>query len=513
MSLLLWASASTQGYYIPPVSGSLLSWAPVAALNQVTSAVFADFDGDNYADLASTTPANPNVFWLSRGQAASAFATPASVSLGACQAQSIVRLANPLLNGTSFAVSCGTSGRTRFVLNPNLVTGVPQNTSSSLAIATSNNVFSMLVAADINGDGRKDVRSLEPNALGYQMPAVSLALTNGSASRALGSFVGTASGNLSEAWAYSSQAQLADINGDDKLDAVVLNANTKFVSVYPGMGDGTFASAATSIFVQGAVAIKVGDVLRNGWPDVLVRTQASIFVLTNAKGTLATSLNQLIADARFTTQMTLRDVNHDGYLDLTTLRSDNTIGIFVWQPQSNAFGTVVTTALAQTANVANFISGDIFHSGDDALVTSGMPIYILTRDGQNFGYNIQQLTSLSGASGLALADLNHDGDLDLIYISQINQTLCVMAGEPNGNFAQASASSCQSLPMPPSASGAPHLVHHRYRPKWLFGRRACLVVGQFGCGRFRQARYELAAATAVCSRQQHRRLGCRRRQQ
>src|SRR6202044_1154928 len=68
----------------------------------------------------------------------------------------------------------------------------------------------------------------------------------------------------------------ADVNGDGKLDAVVLAPSANQVLVYPGLGNGTFGpTQAFPTGGQGPVDLALGQFIGDSAPDLAILNQTS----------------------------------------------------------------------------------------------------------------------------------------------------------------------------------------------------------------------------------------------
>jgi len=123
--------------------------------------------------------------------------------------------------------------------------------------------FSVSVA-DLNDDGRLDL--VVPDFVDAK---VRVFLGNGD-----GSFRAQASLTVGERPLPSdvrpSSVEVADVNGDGRLDLVVANFEEGSVSVLPGNGDGSFAEQKTYPVGRGPYSVAVADVNGDGRPDLVV---------------------------------------------------------------------------------------------------------------------------------------------------------------------------------------------------------------------------------------------------
>jgi len=238
------------------------------------------------------------------------------------------------------------------------------------------------LVADVNGDGKADI-------VGFGYSAVRVALGNGdgtfqAASVALAD-MGTALGWTSQ---DATPRQLADVNGDGKLDIVGFGGGAVFTAL--GNGDGTFQASHIALADMGAA---LGWTSQSGFPRLLADVNgdgradivgfgyngASV-ALANADGTFNAAI---LAVAEFgsaqgwtsqdSTLRYLADINHDDHLDIVGFGPD---------------GTMIAYGL-----------------GDGSFTEAG-------HDLANFG-NAQGWTS-DNTYLHALADLNGDGLTDIV---------------------------------------------------------------------------------------------------
>lgn len=115
-----------------------------------------------------------------------------------------------------------------------------------------------MVAADVNGDGKLDL--VYTNASNSSPTGLCVMLGNGDGTFTPGSCVGTGT---------EASIQLADFNGDGKLDVVASQA-----AVYLGNGDGTFQNLIPLPFTAGSdgAALAVGDFNNDGELDLAFPT-------------------------------------------------------------------------------------------------------------------------------------------------------------------------------------------------------------------------------------------------
>jgi hypothetical protein len=75
---------------------------------------------------------------------------------------------------------------------------------------------------------------------------------------------------------------IGDLNADGRPDLAVANANSNYVSILLGNGNGTFASAVNSLAGNNPFSLAIGDLNADGRPDLAVATSSNGSILLNA---------------------------------------------------------------------------------------------------------------------------------------------------------------------------------------------------------------------------------------
>jgi hypothetical protein len=296
-----------------------------------------------------------------------------------------------------------------------IFTGVGDGTFTGTRQALGTPLGAVGAFADLNGDGRPELISVEQGV-------------SGSLSTTLDVFSETATGQFvrvdSETIQNNVQSlNVADYNHDGKLD-VALGAISQ-LSVMLGRGDGSLVAPQTlPAPTQAQVVIPV-DVNNDGHPDLVIGGTGGVSVdLNQGDGSVQVptpiSIGGAVASA-----IQLGDVNGDGIPDLLTGTSTGAYlslglggGLF-GAPTLLAPGDISTLALGDIngdgqLDVAVGIPGNGLTSG-----VSGVSIYINDGTGNfTFRETVGATTGLSsgdGPAGLLLKDLNGDGKADLLY--------------------------------------------------------------------------------------------------
>lgn len=260
-----------------------------------------------------------------------------------------------------------------------------------------------VVQGDFNGDGKLDLVNASRGD-----GTLNVLLGNGDGT--FGRRADIATGSAAR-WVGST-----DFNADGRLDLVVLTEGSvggaqtvdPNLALLYGRGDGSFAPAVTYGIDSGTLPSVMGDVNRDGSPDLIVPERTTFGLFRTVGGQLAALLgkrdgkfehgpansNMLLAEC-----YALGDFDRDGNLDLVT---------------TSSYGSRSVYPAVEAVSVGSFVVA--FGQGSGRFGTStDLPI-----DGT--------------ASGLALLDLNGDQTLDLVTVDVENSAIVTSLGDKRGGF-------------------------------------------------------------------------------
>ena len=298
-------------------------------------------------------------------------------------------------------------------INTYLSTGPGTFSPPAMTIAGTDPLF--LVAADINGDGRKDLVTAS-----YDDGAVSVFLNNPSSP---GSF----SGPIHLASRGASQVAVADMNGDGMLDIVSADFG---VSLFVQTAPGVFA-APLGLYSRGANWVALGDLNGDGVPDVALADETGVKVLMHvglpsattyapAVSVFTQTLNANIAGANI---VAIADVNGDGLKDLVVTDPGPTgnaapfVAVLAQDPSNHgSFITDATYPIAAPDLPQSIVVTDLTGSGHVDIVIGGeKTVTVLLHDPVHAGKFLPATIYLApGANEIAIADINGDGKLDIV---------------------------------------------------------------------------------------------------
>lgn len=281
------------------------------------------------------------------------------------------------------------------------------------------------VAGDFNNDGSPDVAAVSDND-----------------ANDLYIFVNDGTGNFSLAHTYTFPAPAyfiaaADLNGDGKLDLVVITIDPIMVSwslnVMFGNGDGSFSPPIIypqAQIIEGppsAMPMAVADFNGDHKPDVaLLASSGDVYIfLNNGDGTLAPPISYFAGSNP--DSLGVGDFNNDGKLDIATAGAAG-LGILL----GNGDGTFQPAAFSNSGVMKILAVADLNSNGSLDLVTipnGGGGFQVLLGNGDGTFSALPQTTQSVNQS-VSVADINGDGKLDLVTGLGVQ----VLLGNGDGTF-------------------------------------------------------------------------------
>ncbi len=312
---------------------------------------------------------------------------------------------------------------------------------------------------DLNGDRILDAVVANQCADGYSCPdGYYVCFSSDNCSHgAVGVLLGNGDGTFRPAVTYetrgylSSSVALGDLNGDGKLDLVVVNQcgavpidsdyNCPYatVDVMFGNGDGTFGPPLPSgLSGWMPVSVALGDLNGDGKPEIVVADLCNMPNKCSDEGCTCTAGSVEVpggtydSGARFARSVALGDVNRDGNLDVL-VGNDGDVGLLL----GNGNGTLQPAVLFSAgpyiavADVNSDGKPDLIGAWSKYPSYSGMVNVLLGNGDGTFKPAVTYPSGDTFPRSLAVADVNGDGRPDLI-VGQ--SAIGVLIGNGDGTF-------------------------------------------------------------------------------
>jgi hypothetical protein len=366
-----------------------------------------DFNGDGTPDLAVGASAGLDVL---QGNGDGTFRLTGTVSFG------VDYLGDPI-PVDSVRVANFSGGTLDLVAEANgRVSVLRGNGDGSFRAPAALNAFvtpHSFAVGDFTGDGKPDLVTISP-AVQFSTPTLTVFAGNGD-----GTFQPGHTVNVGE----SAVALAAgDFRGDGKLDLAVASLfGFNHVDVLTGNGDGTFALTS---YAAGRApwAVATGDFTGSGKDDIVVANAIGnpAVLLNNGDGTFRSGLPLPVPGQ--TNSVVVGDFNGDGKLDVvvtTTANAHALVRVFLGNG-NGTFQAGQTIDLGFNHFAGAMVVGDFAHNGradiavlDREYPDTGRVTVLLGNGNGTFQDPVSYLVG-EDISGLAVADFNGDGKLDLV---------------------------------------------------------------------------------------------------
>ncbi|MBI4659375.1 MAG: VCBS repeat-containing protein [Verrucomicrobia bacterium] len=295
------------------------------------------------------------------------------------------------------------------------------------------------VQGDFNGDGHLDL--LVVKQFGFLRPGDQIARVL----VLLGDGDGGTSTVLPESQPANSKnvwsVETGDLNGDGRLDVVLVNSETHNVTVLLGNGNGTFADQTYGAGMTGPRYQAIGDLDGDGRLDIVVGNWGGALAALINNGAGAFGAPPVIISGHLPgnpsrTDIEIGDVNGDGANDVVSSRV-NGVDVYL----NNGF-PVFAGSQAFDTPTGQILLKDFDGDGLLDIATpsgTGDAVRMHSGDGNgNFGAPAIHPTGATGSFSIAAADFNGDGILDIATPNTSPAgSASVLQADGSGSFAPA----------------------------------------------------------------------------
>jgi hypothetical protein len=378
------------------------------------SVAAADIDGDGDLDVLSASGTDDEIAWYENTDGAGSFGTQQIISTAADGARSAFAADVDGDGDLDVLSASGNDDEIAWYENQTIHRSAVFPEQS--VISTDANGSKSVFAADVDGDGDPDVLS----ASNFDSKVAWYENTDGAGSFGAQQVISTA----------ASMAELvfaADIDGDGDLDALSASPGDYKIAWYQNTdGAGSFgAQQVISTATNGPRSVFAADVDGDGDLDVLSASHwdDEVAWYENVDGAGSFGAQQIIStNAAGGRSVLAADIDRDGDLDVVSASIDD--AKIAWYENTDGAGSFGTQQVISTnAAGARFVfAADIDRDGDLDLTSASVyddkiAWYENTDGTGNFGTQQVISTLTDSAYGVFAADLDGDGDRDVLSAS------------------------------------------------------------------------------------------------
>ena len=242
---------------------------------------------------------------------------------------------------------------------------------------------------------------------------------------------------------------IVDLDNDGDGDLITLANSSAAVTVHENLGDGSFPVLTRYEVASLSDAVESADIDNDGDIDIVVNGEFDVasndpllkILKNNGNGTFAPAIDY--TPARNFADMKLRDINGDGFVDLIFAPDGNFPPYHFGTALNNGNGTFAPTVVTNvfSCGEGTIDAADLDHDGDlDIVLTEEETcqggeahIFIFRNDGNQNFVRMPDI-NLPGRlpHGLALAEVTGDSNIDIITV--LSDGMGVFPGNGNLTF-------------------------------------------------------------------------------
>ncbi len=217
---------------------------------------------------------------------------------------------------------------------------------------------------------------------------------------------------------------LGDINNDNRLDIVSVNAGTRTIGIYRGNGDGIFdIMVNNSIDTFGDVpsAVDIVDINNDNYLDIVIVTNVYYLIIYLGNGDTTFIFSKKYAKDSGTQWIASADFNSDTHLDIVVANTAAcNIGVFLGYGNGTfTEQTTYSTGFASypySAIVADFNNDNIY---DIAVSSSGTDKIVIFYGDGNGSFELKRIYSTGFGSkpfGITAADFDNNKQIEIVVV-------------------------------------------------------------------------------------------------
>jgi len=217
---------------------------------------------------------------------------------------------------------------------------------------------------------------------------------------------------------------VTDLDVDGNVDLVAGSSTRATVTVFQGLGDGTFQPGIDYATRGAAKSLLAADVNGDELPDLVTGGTGVSVLLGNGDGTLGPAVSA--SDTAGISALAAEDFDDDGDPDLAVARAPNVVDVLLNDGEGQfSAGTSQHVGGTPVALAVSYVDGD---SSFDLVTanrgTNDVSVLLGTGDG---GFQQQSRTRAGkGPAALAAGDLNDDGTNDLVVADRTSKAVTVL---------------------------------------------------------------------------------------